>query len=90
MRTLHHAIMQAVKVVNVLHVLTKYGSSNLLHGPRMYSKLVCETEQPRRDLDNTDKGWEAVDMYEAIRLDTAGENVHQSLLIYLLSRACEA
>ena len=37
-------------------VNSKYGSPNLLRGPRMYSKLVSETEQLIRDLDNTDKG----------------------------------
>ena len=54
MRALRHAIIQAVMVVNVLHVHvnSKY---DLLHGPRMYSKLISETEQLRRDLVNTDK-----------------------------------
>ena len=51
---------------------SKYGSPNLLHGPGMYSKLVSETEQPRRDLENTKVG-KAVYVCEVIRFVTARE-----------------
>ena len=77
MRALRHANNAGGKGrQRTARVNSKYGSPNLLYGPRMYSKLISESEQPRRDLDNTDKGhsWEnSRHVYEAIRLNSAGE-----------------
>ena len=58
-------------------------SPHLLHGLGMYSKLISETEQVRRDLGNTNK---AGDVYEVIRLDTAGENVKCSCHLLNLAK----
>ena len=61
-------------------MLTLNMAHQTLRGPGMYSKLVSETEQPRRDLENT-KGEKAVYMYaEAIRFVTARECKMQLIL----------